>query len=322
MPAKKNIITVDLGGTKILSALLNDKNEIVQRVKTPTNSTYGVKKIVEDIAASINALLEKAKFNQKDIKAISIGVPGTVNPQTGVIAVAPNLGIKDFNIRKAIGKNFSIPVLIENDVNLAALGIKYFEFKDKLKNALVVFVGTGIGGALIFDGKLYRGSSFYAGEIGHMKIDKRGNLSKNKNRTFEETASRTAIVRRINKAREKGINSEILSYVKEGGKIKSSALGKAVKRSDPLITKEVGRASEVIGRVLGSITTLLNVDTIILGGGVVEAMGGFMLPIIRESFSEAVLPEPGKAVKIIATKLGDDAPLYGGVSLYNEFKTD
>ncbi len=321
MSSKKYIIAVDLGGTKILSALLNDKNEIVQRVKTPTTSTRGVKKIVEDIVASINSLLGKSKLDQKDVKAIAIGVPGTVNPQTGVIAVAPNLGIKDFNIRKAIGKSFTIPVIIENDVNLAALGIKFFEFKDKLNNALVVFVGTGIGGALIFDGNLYRGSSFYAGEIGHIKIDKRGSFSKSKNRTFEEAASRTAIVRRINKALDKGINSEILHYVKEGGKIKSSALGKAVKRGDPLITKEVERASKIIGRVLGSITTLLNIDTLILGGGVIEAMGDFILPIVKKSFDEAVLPAAGKGVKIVATKLGDDAPLYGGVALYNEFNS-
>lgn len=316
----KNIITVDLGGTKILTALLNKKDEITHRVKTPTTIENGAGGLVKDIEKSIITLMKKAEIGEKEISAISLGVPGTVNPYTGVIADAPNLGVKDFNIKKALGKCFKIPVFIENDVNLAALGIKKFEFDNKVKNMLIVFVGTGIGGALIFNNKLYRGSSFYAGEIGHIKIDKNGSLGTKKDRTFENTASRTAIVKSITKALEKGKNSNIMMFVEEGKKIKSGALSKALKSEDELVTKVVSKSCNVIGRVLGSLTTLLNIDTIVLGGGVVEASGEFMLPKIEEAFREAVLPELSKDVKIVTTELGDDGPLYGGVALHEEFK--
>lgn len=318
---KKNnyIITIDLGGTKILSALLNDKNEIVERVKQPTDATKGAGFIIESIVASVKKIFELQKVEQKDIKAISMGVPGTVNPISGVLANAPNLGITNFNIKGELQKYFDIPVLLENDVNLAALGIKKYEFNDQVKNMLVVFIGTGIGGALIFDGKMYRGSSFYAGEIGHMKVNSKGELSTLKNsKVFEALASRTAIVEAINNKLVQGKESNILQFMK-GKKIKSSALAKSVNTKDKLVTKEVKKATKIIGSVLGSITTLLNIDTIVLGGGVVEAMDSFIVNEVKKYFKKTVLKEPGKYVQIIPTKLGDDAPLYGGIALAEEF---
>lgn len=318
---KKNnyIITIDLGGTKILSALLNDKNEIVERVKQPTDATKGAGFIIESIVASVKKIFELQKVEQKDIKAISMGVPGTVNPISGVLANAPNLGITNFNIKGELQKYFDIPVLLENDVNLAALGIKKYEFNDEVKNMLVVFIGTGIGGALIFDGKMYRGSSFYAGEIGHMKVNSKGELSTLKNsKVFEALASRTAIVEAINNKLVQGKESNILQFMK-GKKIKSSALAKSVNTKDKLVTKEVKKATKIIGSVLGSITTLLNIDTIVLGGGVVEAMDSFIVDEVKKYFKKTVLKEPGKYVQIIPTKLGDDAPLYGGIALAEEF---
>ncbi len=313
-----NIITVDFGGTKILSALLSN-NQIIQREKTPTEISHGPKGIVADIASSIKALLAKGAMAEKDISAIALGVPGTVNPESGIISVAPNLGIKNYNIKESLQSYFSIPVIIENDVNLAGLGIKKFEFKNSVNNMLIVFVGTGIGSSLFFNGQIYRGSSFYAGEIGHMKIDGFGNLSGNSSVTFEETASRTAIVKNIITKINNGSSSRLSKHLRKGKKIKSSALAKSIYCNDELVINEMGKACSVIGRVLGSITTLLNLDTIVLGGGVVEAAGDFMLDRITNSFKEAVLPGPGEAVKIVVTNLGDDAPLYGGVALAEEF---
>ncbi|MBU0474876.1 MAG: ROK family protein [Bacteroidetes bacterium] len=319
MKNSEYIITVDLGGTKILSALLNSENEIVGKVKQPTDSSKGADFIVECIVESISKLFDNHKVTEKNIKAIAMGVPGTVNPISGLLSNAPNLGIKDFNIKEALQKSYNIPVLLENDVNLAALGIKKYEFEDKVNNMLVVFIGTGIGGALIFDGKIYRGTNFFAGEIGHMKVNRKGEFIKGKNaKSFEMIASRTAIVESINKKLKKGSVSNILEFAKDD-KIKSSALANAVESGDKLVLKEIKKACKVIGSVLGSITTLLNIDTIVLGGGVVEAMDDFILPEVQKSFMKIVLAEPGKDVKIIATNLGDDAPLYGGIALVEEF---
>lgn len=317
---KNNVISVDLGGTKILSAMLNLENEIIDRVKIPTDISKGPKYIVECIAESVKELLNKTGAKENSIKAVSLGVPGTVNPNAGLIAVAPNLDIVDYNIKKALQKWFDIPVLIENDVNLAALGIKRFEFNDDVNNMLVVFVGTGIGGALIFNGCLYRGSSFYAGEIGHMRVSSKGEFGISpKDSTFENIASRTAIIKSIIEDIKEDKKNPLNDVIKAEGKIKSKALANAVKSQNKIAVKHVNKACTVIGSVLGSITTLINLDTIVLGGGVVEAMGDYVLPLIEKSFHNMVLPEPGKHVKLVVTKLGDDAPLYGGIGLANEF---
>lgn len=324
------IISIDLGGTKILSALLNceskvhqnlvEKNEILSRLKIPTDIKKGTDGIVNSVLESISQLITESSLTEKKIKAVCLGVPGTVNPYTGIISNAPNLGIRNFNIKEVLSKHVSMPVLVENDVNLAGLGIKKFEFNDKVKNMMVVFIGTGIGSALFFDGKLYRGSSFYAGEIGHILVNQKGTFStKNNTSTFELTASRTAIVKAIKKELKKGKKSLLNEFNSPKKALKSKNLAYAIEKNDPLAVKYITKASTAIGTVLGSITTFLNLDTIVLGGGVIEAMHKFILPKVKDAFEKAVLPEPGKNVKIVATKLGDDAPLYGGIALTEEF---
>lgn len=316
---KDYVISIDVGGTKILSCLVSTDQKILGRVKEITDITKGNEHLINIIAGSINKLLSGSNIKEDQVKAIALGVPGTVNPQTGILAEAPNLGIKDFNFKEALQRHFNIPVLLENDVNLWGLGILFHEFKNEAKNMLIVCPGTGIGGALIFDGKLYRGSSFYAGEIGHMLVDEKGKLSGgSKSKSFEQLASRTAIVRSIIKDIKKGKSSNILEFTK-GNKIKSSALSKAVASGDKLVIKHIKGSCKIIGGLLGSLTTLLNVDTIVLGGGVIEAMGDFMLPEIKKAFDKAVLPEIGNEVKMVNTKLGDDAPIYGGIALAKEF---
>ncbi len=319
---KKFVISIDLGGTKILTALLSDDNQIIDRVKIPTDISKGPLYLVERIANSVSELFEKTKITEDYIRVICLGVPGTVNPFTGVIGNAPNLWIASFNIKEELQKYFNIPVLIENDVNLAALGIKRFEFHDQVNNMLVVFVGTGIGGALIFNGKLYRGSSFFAGEIGHMKVSQKGEFSTDpKNLTFENLASRLAIVENIRRDIKKGKKTILAENENSKNKIKSKMLAAAVAGGDKVAQKHLGRACKIIGSVLGSLVTLLNVDTIVIGGGVVEAMGDFMMPKIISSLNSVVLPEPGREVKVISTMLGDDAALYGGIGLADEFLT-
>ena len=316
----KYIISVDLGGTKILAALINSQNRIIHRVKIPTEIKKGKSYLVKSIAQSVKKVLSDKKLTEKEIKAICLGVPGTVNPETGIIGRAPNLGIVNFNIKEALASKFKIPVLIENDVNFAGLGILKTELRNKAKNMLVVFIGTGIGGALFFDGKLYRGSSFYAGEIGHMRIGAKGNIAVSKNSsTLELCASRTAMVRDIKKDLSENKKSILKEYKSPKKTLKSKALADAVKKNDKVAVKHVEKAAKIIGTSLGSVATLLNIDTIVLGGGVIEAMHKFMVPIIKTAFKEAVLPEPGKFVKIYETKLGDDAPLYGGIPLAEEF---
>jgi glucokinase len=315
------IISIDFGGTKILAGLLNSKGQILSRFKIPTQPYSSKLIIVKTLVKLIKDILKENAVNEESVRAICIGIPGSVNPFTGIIGTAPNLKIYNFDIRAAMEKYISIPVLIENDVNLGALGIQHFELNGKGRNFLVVFIGTGIGSALVFESKLYRGSNYYAGEIGHIVIEPDGpECGCGNNGCFEAIASRTAIAREIKKEVKRKKKGALKQFVSSNKQIKSKALALAVKKQDPIALKHIEYSCEVIGRTLANITNLLNLDLIVLGGGVIEALGKFMLPKIKAAFKENVLKDLGKGINIINTNLGDDAALYGGIALAEEME--
>jgi glucokinase len=307
-----------MGGTKILAAAINSKEGIITRVKKETPGSK--EKYIQSLAEIVDAVIEELHLGKSNIKAVCLGVPGSVNPLTGTIGLAPNLGLKNFNIGEKLRKFISYPVLIENDVNLGALGIKKFGVGKNAKNMLAAFIGTGIGGGLIFNEKIYRGSNFIAGEIGHIVVEKDGPLCGCGNRgCIEAVASRTAIVRNIEKDIKSGRKSILSADLKNKQRIKSKALALAVRQKDPVAVGRVREASEKIGVMLAGIANLLNVDMIVLGGGVIEAMGNSMLPWIKKSFHKNVMMGSEKGLKIVTSKLGDDAALYGGIPLAEEF---
>lgn len=309
-----------MGGTKILAAVINSKEGIITRAKTPTKSNAKPVEYIESLTANINRAVDNSGLDKSKIKAVCLGIPGSVNPFTGKIGLAPNLGLKNFYIKEKLQKKIPYPVLIENDVNLGALGVKRFGVGKGSQNMLVMFIGTGIGGALIFNGNLYRGSNYIAGEIGHTMIDKKGPICGcGKHGCFEAIASRTAIVRNILSDKRTKKKSIILKLVPKGEKIKSRTLAEAVKRKDKIVIEHLRNACEVIGLVSANVSNLLNVDTIVYGGGLIEAIGDEMLPMIKKSYYNFVLNDAAKGTELLKSKLGDDAALYGGIVLAEEF---
>jgi glucokinase len=315
-----SIISIDMGGTKVLACVLNSKAGIVARLKRPTDPTVSSKKYVHSLADIVYDLIKDSNVSKNNIKAVCLGIPGSLNPFTGKIGLAPNLGLKNFNIKKNLEKELDFPVLIENDANLGAIGIKNFGVGKDAKNMLAVFIGTGIGAGVIISGKLYRGSDFVAGEIGHMLVEKNGPKCGCGNKgCFEAIASRTAVVNKIKADIQSGKKSLLRKLVDSDKRIKSNSLASAVNKNDKVACKRISQACETIGGVLASITNLLNLDMIVLAGGMVEALNSFMLPKIKNSYSEHILEDASTNLKIVASKLGDDAAIFGGISLAEEF---
>lgn len=318
---EKFIVSIDMGGTKILASVINSTKGIISREKISTELDKSAKDYMKDIAFVSEKVIKKAGLKNNQIASICLGIPGSVNPYNGVIGIAPNLGIKNFNIKENLEKLIKNKILIENDVNLAALGIKEFGVGKQAKNMLVVAIGTGIGGGIIIDGKIYRGSNFIAGEIGHMVIDEKGPLCGcGKRGCFEAIASRTAIVRNIiNDVKKLKKKSLIEKQIKAGERIKSKLLLSAYKNNDKVVVKRVNESADVVGKTLGSISNLMNFDMIVLAGGLMEAVGKYYLPIVKSSFKKTSLNESVKKTKIVLSKLADDAAIYGGISLTREF---
>lgn len=314
---QNNLVVVDLGGTKILSAILNKDAKIVSTAKKSTKSESKKETIIQRIIFTIEASIRNANLSIEDIDGIVLGVPGSLNPETGVVNLAPNLGWKNLNIINPIQNYFNRKVLIENDANLGTLGIYHFEKKSKCKNLIAIFVGTGIGAGIIIDGKLYRGKNFSAGEIGHIIINEEGYKCGCGNYGCLETeASRTAITRMINEQIKKGKKTIITKLTDNPRIIKSSILKEAINQKDKVTIKSVKYSAEKIGLVIGNLINLFDFDCVVLAGGVMEAIGSFMLPLIKEKIKETALKSNYKNTEIALSKLKDDAALLGGFSLF------
>ena len=236
-PDSGYVVGVDLGGTKILAAVVDSEGSILSQAKKKTKVEGGALTVLNRMALAIRSVIESSGIPKNQIAAIGVGSPGPLDPESGIVMVAPNLGWKNVNVKAYLEGEFQIPVFLENDVNAGTFG-EYCLGAGKGVSSLVgIFVGTGIGGGIIIDGKLHRGFNQTAGEIGHMIIDPDGPLCGCGNHgCLEAVASRTAIDRMIRERLESGKKSVITDFVKkDSAQIKSSVLAKALYQNDKVV---------------------------------------------------------------------------------------
>ncbi len=318
MPEIQNYIAVvDLGGTKILAAILNKNAEIISITKKSTKTKNREESTIDRIILTIEEALQQKNLSAIELDGIVLGIPGSLNPETGFVNLAPNLGWKNINVIKPIFRHFNKKVLIENDANLGTLGIYHYEGKEKCKNLIAIFVGTGVGAGIIIDGKLYRGKNFSAGEIGHIKIKNKGyRCGCGNSGCLETEASRTAITRMINEEIKNGKKSIITKLTDNRKVIKSSILAQAIKKKDKVTIKAINHAATELGIITGNLINMFDFDCVVFAGGVMEAIGNFMLPIIKSKAKEMALKSNYKGTKIILSHLKDNAAILGGFSLF------
>jgi glucokinase len=312
------VVGVDLGGTKILAGLFNNSFECAATSKLSTKAQRGVESVVERIDRCVRDAVDEADLTLKQITGIGVGAPGAVDGSAGNVIFAPNLdGWKDVPLKKELEKHLGVPVFVENDANIAVLGVHVAELKSKPRDVVGIFVGTGIGGGLIINGELYSGFNHTAGEIGHMILEVNGPKCGCGNKgCFEALASRTAIFQRIKagvKEGEKTILTEMLGDDLED--LRSGDLRKAIRRGDKFVDRIVEEAATYIGIATASLVNVLNPEVVVLGGGVIEALADEMMSVIVETANDYAMPGVMKGVDLVASKLGDNAGITGGAVL-------
>ena len=310
-------VGVDLGGTKILAGVFSSQLRLLQTAKLSTKSSRGFEPVVERIARCVRDAVDEADMNLKQVQAIGIGAPGAIDSETGEVIFAPNLQWKDAPLRKELEKRLEIPVFVENDCTACTLGVHEVELKGRTRNLLGVFLGTGIGGGLILDGRVHRGFNGTAGELGHMVLQVGGpKCGCGNNGCFEALASRTALFREIQqrvKAGEKTLLTEMLGDGLDD--LKSGDLRKALRKGDKLVEKVVESAAEYTGIAIANLINILNPEVVVLGGGVIDALEEEMMSIITETALDYAMPGTVKGIEIMASKLGDNAGITGGAVL-------
>lgn len=310
-------VGVDVGGTKILAGVFDASLQCLATAKVSTKAQRGADAVIARIARAVQEAVDEADLKLDQVRAIGVGAPGAVDSSAGQVIFAPNLDWRDVPLRKALEKELKVAVAVENDCNLATLGVYVAELKAKPRHLLGVFIGTGIGGGIVINGELYRGFNYAAAEIGHMVIEVKGPKCNCGNRgCWEALASRTAITQQIRAALKDGQKS-LLTDMLDGDldALRSGDLRKALRKGDKLVDRVISDAAEYTGIALGNLANILNPEVIVLGGGLIEALGDDMLGVIVETAQDYVMPGVLKGVEILASRLGDNAGITGGAVL-------
>lgn len=308
----KAILGLDIGGTKILGVLYDENGDVIGREKKKTKANEGLEIVISQVFKVIDNLLES---NEVEIDRIGVGVPGIIN-ESGVVTFSPNIPFRDFNLSGLLSDKYQVPTYIGNDVNVAMFG-EYKHLKDeKIKNVLGVFVGTGIGGASIIDGKLYVGQGS-AGEFGHMVVNADGAYCGcGAQGCLEAYASKTALQKYIMKQIGKGRKTILEDALNESGAVlKSSDLRKAYDQLDAVGIEAVDRCARYLGIAIGTLVNLYHPQVIILGGGIIEALGEVLLGKIIDESKQHAMPGLMGDVSFRISEMGDDAGVFGAYEL-------
>lgn len=315
---KRFAIGIDLGGTYTKLALVDKRGRLFHKATISTVAYNTREALLDSIANKIDKILKSARLTANDLLGIGIGVPGLVDFERGLIYYLTNVpGWKNVLLKKFLEKRLKAKVLIDNDVNLMALGEYRFGAGKGTKNLVCLTLGTGVGGGIILGGELYRGSSSVAGEIGHMPLKEDG-LSCNCGSfgCLERYVGNRFIVDEIKNKIRAGKYTLIRKLVKGNlSLITPEVISCAAKRNDKLAVdfwQEIGKR---IGITLSGVINLLNPERVIIGGGLANA-GQILFKSIRDTVDKRALPINKRTVKILKAKLGADAGIVGAAALF------
>ena len=314
---KRIWVGFDLGGTKMMATVYDGafRARASAKAKTPVNE--GAKAVLARILETIADALEEAKVAPGQLAGIGVGCPGVLDLDKGIILEAPNLGWKRVPLRSLLARRFHCRVVLANDVDAGTYGEWRFGAGKGARTLLGVFPGTGIGGGCVYEGKLLRGKTGSAMEIGHLPVREQGRLCGcGKRGCLEALAGRLAISAEVAQAAFRGEAPYVAANAgSDLKKLKSGLLAKAIKAGDAAVERIVRDAMRLMGRAIGGVVNLLAPDVVVLGGGLVEAMPRLALEEVRLGLLETAMASLGKPVRVLEAELGDDAATMGAAAL-------
>ncbi len=312
-------IGFDLGGTKMLGAVLVEQGTIVARTKRGTKTGTN-DEVLAQIISVLEEVIEQAKRETgggERLTSMGIAVPGPIDVRRGVVLDTPNIGVRDFHLAELLQDRFGVSVLLENDVNAGLWGEYIAGAARGFSHVVGLFPGTGIGGGLVLDGRLYRGKQGAAGELGHMILQSDGRkCGCGGMGCFETLASKTAIARDLAVLAMSGSAPTIAAA---GGtdvsRIKSKHILKAYDADGKDVRDVVDQAADFLGIGMANIVNIFDPEAIIIGGGLVEKLGEPFLDRAREVMKKRAMPRLVDGVRVLQAQLGDDAVVTGAADL-------
>ena len=302
---------VDLGGTTVKIAYFNESGDLLEKWEIPTVTKNDGQQILPDIAASILTYMKKESIDPQQLLGVGIGVPGPVTPN-GVVNKCINLGWGIFNIEQTLSNMLNLPVKAGNDANVAALGESWLGSGGGCQNAVMVTLGTGVGGGIIVDGKVIAGVHGAGGEIGHITINREETqlCSCGKRGCVEQYCSATGVVRIAKQVLE---NSQAQSCMRNIEPLTCKDVFDCANADDALAKEALAQVYAYLGEFLANVCNVVNPEVIIIGGGVSKA-GQCLIDGLRPHFDKHIF-HAAKDVRFALASLGNDAGACGAFKL-------
>ena len=310
-------IGIDLGGTNIAVGIVDQNNKIIARANEKTNAPRPCEEICESISIAVNNALKNANLTLDDISAIGAGIPGSINPETGLIGFSNNLGFSNVQITKMLEEKIGKKIFIDNDANAAALGEMIAGAGKNAKSFIAVTLGTGVGGGTIIDGKMLLGSNFAGGELGHTVIEVDGaECTCGRRGCFEAYSSATGLIRITKEVMMKNNDSKMWELVGDDiTRVSGKTSFDAMRMGDKAGTEVVDIYCKYLACGITNIVNVFQPDVLCIGGGVSREGDNILsriVPVVeRERFSKNI----DKQTEIKVAQLGNDAGIIGAASL-------
>jgi len=310
-------IGIDLGGTNIAAGIVDKEGKIIFKDSVPTKAERSAEEVIHDMAELAKKLVEKAGVSMDDIEWIGIGSPGSVNPKTGVIEYANNLNFRNVEMRKILQTYIDKPVYMGNDANVAALGEAYAGAAKGVDHAVMITLGTGLGGGIIIDKKIYCGFNFYGAELGHLVIEYNGRqCTCGRKGCWEAYSSATGLV---NMTKEKMLEEKnSLMWEICGGDIERASgrtAFNAMKKGDKAAAQVVDMYISYLACGIASVINVFQPEVLCIGGGVSNEGDNLLKPLIEKVNKETYTKDGANSTKIKVATLGNDAGIVGAAML-------
>ncbi len=303
-------IGIDLGGTNIAVGLVDESGKIIAKDSTPTVSSRNYNEILKDMVTLSEKVVKDAGFSREDIKAVGIGFPGSVDQKNGFVVYGNNLNFNNVPLCTEFRKHWDVPVVLENDANAAAYG-EYIACGEDAKVFMAITLGTGVGGGIIIDNKIFTGSNGAGAELGHATLVYNGApCTCGKKGCWESYASVTALINQTKIAIEKHPESLMAKLAKERGKVNGRTSFDAAKMNDAVALQVVDTYLKYVADGLVSMVNIFQPDKVVIGGGISNE-GEYILGPIRKYVEKYDYNKLFKRVEIDTAKLLNDAGIIG-----------
>lgn len=304
------VIGVDLGGTNMRTALLNHDGDVLERTREKTPVAEGYRQVIEKLSECIERQRCRARDRGMEVAAIGVGAPGVIHAAQGIVLTSPNFpDWKNVPLKQLLEQKLHIPVYVENDANAAALGEQWRGAGKGIDSMILLTLGTGVGGGIILEGRIWRGADGTAGEVGHMTILPEGRTCGCGNRgCLEMYASARGIVMSYHDRKA------VLGLPGPDASVTAESVFREAQAGGDVALSVMGEMGRFLGIGIANLINIFNPEMIVIGGGVKEAWSLFIDAAVREIKARA-FAYPAERTRIVPSVLGDDAGMIGAGSV-------